>query len=265
MNFIEILKNLKNLSRNASSDVQAHYCQRIELVIQAGGDSFDALTRLASDAKESNDVRSAACLLLGRLRSKRAIPAVLQAFKSDDLDLGWQATMALAEINHKWALKPLEIAARSHPEANRRLAAVYALGFLKDTRAVGILLDVLNDEQEEPLVRGEAAEALSYKRREDRILETLLQRLQDPVVDVQFWCAFALAHQGGSDPRAISALEELASRSTDILPGWWEASKEAQWALKVLTDPDTEHEFFEQLIENRHRTTPLGVDSPPAQ
>ena len=92
------------------------------------------------------------------------------------------------------------------------------------------LLQTLADRQEDPDVRAHAAEALGHMAdrlgaREGDVLAALLRSLTDPSAYVRFWSAFALGNLG--DPRAIPALERLAERDTQSVPGWWSIRKEA--------------------------------------
>lgn len=247
---MDFTETLNAIVERAPADMQSQFRQNIDLVVQAGATSFTALTCLASDEAEPSDIRSLACWLLGQLRQKRAASALLQAFSADNAHIYWEAAKALAMIDSKRALRPLTTVLHEHCDEDKRVAVAYTLSFLNDARSVGVLLDVLNNEQESPRVRGQAAEGLAYKPREHRIIETLLKQLQDPAVDVQFWSAFALAHQGG--PEVIPELEALAAHSNAVLPGWWAVRDEARWAITAIAEPDKAEELLEHLVNQRH-------------
>lgn len=238
---------LTALVDRAAPDLRPHMRQQADMVLQAGVDSVAALGRVAGDATQPAALRSCACWLIGHLRYKRATSALLRAFAASDAAVYWEAAKTLALFNSKRALEPLAAALHGDADEEKRVAAVYALGWLTDERTVEIILDVLKNEQETPRVRGEAAEVLAYKPCSAHIVATLVRCLADPAVEVQFWAAFALAHHGG--PAEVPALEALAARSTStaILPGWWSVRDEAQWAIIAITRPEQADELLERL------------------
>ena len=148
------------------------------------------------------------------------------------------AAQALVGLPGKWVQRQLERLLRSHESALVRARAAWTLGFHpQGAEALDALLQTLADRQEDPDVRAHAAEALGHMAdrlgaREGDVLAALLRSLTDPSAYVRFWSAFALGNLG--DPRAIPALERLAERDTQSVPGWWSIRKEALDSIEQI-------------------------------
>uniref|UniRef100_A0A8C2V8M1 deoxyhypusine monooxygenase n=1 Tax=Chinchilla lanigera TaxID=34839 RepID=A0A8C2V8M1_CHILA len=67
----------------------------------------------------------------------------------------------------------------------------YCLGQMQDPRAIPVLVDVLRDTRQEPMVRHEAGEALGAIGNPE-VLELLKQYSADPVVEVAETCQLAV-------------------------------------------------------------------------
>jgi len=97
------------------------------------------------------------------------------------------------------------------------------------------LLAHLVDPDEDPDVRGEAAEQLAWEpgtgalRRS--VVEHLLAGLDDPVPEVRFWCAYSLGTLRVR--RAIPRLRELVADPAAI-PHFWTVGEEAVWAIMTV-------------------------------
>jgi HEAT repeat protein len=117
---------------------------------------------------------------------------------------------------------------------SRRMAA-WALGFLADDRATPALVRALSDRTEDTDVRVYAAEALGHLQPEnghDEALAALLHALTDREPEIRFWAAFALGNLG--DERAIPALQRLAERDSEVVPGWWSIQREALESIEQI-------------------------------
>jgi HEAT repeat protein len=126
-------------------------------------------------------------------------------------------------------------------DAEKRQIAAYTLGLLHDERAIKPLVNALENQDEDPKVRGDAAEALAYLTKwldkEDvqaSVVGALLDSLKDPAVEVRFWSAFALGELGVK--QAVPALKQLAASDESVLQGWWSVSKEASDAIRQIQD-----------------------------
>jgi HEAT repeat protein len=104
------------------------------------------------------ETHATAASLLGRLRAKEAVPALIQALSEPEA--ARQAAEALGEIGDPVAVEPL-IALLRGPEEDSdiRVVAMQSLGKLKDPRAVPVLLEIIGREGNEALWSA-AAEAL---------------------------------------------------------------------------------------------------------
>ena len=143
-----------------------------------------------------------------------------------------------------------EIIRSSEPSRIRR-AAVYGFVFGKATQAeLELLLSIFADADEDPNVRGQAAEALgpriaaSQQRARASKLAALasaafVRGLEDPAPVVRFWSIFALA-QPGND-WAIAKLARLKKDKT-LVPGLWRISQEAAWAISWIRGEDIDRE-----------------------
>jgi HEAT repeat protein len=94
----------------------------------------------------------------------------------------------------------------------RRRTAVIKLGMLGGDQAVRTLMDIVENHQEDLIVRGRAALMLG-KLRDDRAVTALIRALDAPGFQTPHNAAIALGKIG--DPRAINALLNLADSSRD--------------------------------------------------
>jgi HEAT repeat protein len=112
-----------------------------------------------------------------------------------------------------------------------RTAAAYALNLMHGKEAIAALERAVQDTQEHPSVRGQAAESLAHNHRASSH-EILLRNLQDRSREVRFWCAFSLAEMGELD--ALPTLRKLAKEDHRALKGFWSVSREANWAVRKI-------------------------------
>jgi HEAT repeat protein len=166
---------------------------------------------------------------------RRRLAALAHANDEAELD---RAAQTLAETPGRRARKGLQELLESHQAAGVRAKAAWALGFHPEGQlAVDSLLGALRALHEDENVRAHAAEALGHLadrlgERESEVLAALLHALRDPSAHVRFWAAFALGNLG--DEAAIPALERLAARDTESVPGWWSIRKEANDSIKQI-------------------------------
>jgi HEAT repeat protein len=160
-----------------------------------------------------------------------SIRALLDALADADATVRWEAAKTLSALGDKRSVPPLLAIAQGTGASQQRAAAVYALGWLRDSRALTPLAQVLRSYQESAQLRGHAAEALAYLGNR-RAVPALIITLDDPSPEVRLWCAFALGELG--DRRAMAPLERLAATDVTPVPGWWTVGEEAREALKRL-------------------------------
>jgi HEAT repeat protein len=166
------------------------------------------------------------------LAARRKLRALANA---DEHDLN-AAAKALIDTEGRYVQRGLERLLRSHQSPKVRAEAAWALGFHSSgSRAVPALLRALGDRTEDTDVRCHAAEALGHlvpEREHAEVLAALLHALTDREPEVRFWAAFALGNLG--DERAIPALQRLADRDSEVVPGWWSLRKEALDSIEQI-------------------------------
>lgn len=141
------------------------------------------------------------------------------------------------------------------PLEARRYAAAYALGFSRsDKRAVSPLIRVLENQQETPRVRAQAAECLGMLGKR-KAMGALIQCSADESAEVRFWCVFAMGQnwrRRGKRPLAvIRALEARISdaESPDDRGNYWAVGLEALAMLQGKgCAPPHYHLFRETML-----------------
>lgn len=95
---------------------------------------------------------------------------------------------------------------------DRRRTAVMKLGMVGGDQALSTLMRIVDNSQEDLIVRGRAAMMLG-KLRDDRAVPPLIRALEAPGFLTPYHAALALGKIG--DPRAIDALLNFAGSSRD--------------------------------------------------
>jgi HEAT repeat protein len=193
--------------------------------------SFEHLINILRDERSNKNERILICWLLGQLRNKRTVHALLNAFNDSDPSLFWEAAKSLGQIGSKRATHPLILILLKDTNPEKRAAAAYALGNLRDKRALHLLLKKLADENENIRVREHVAEALAYIKDESAV-PPLIDALRDSIAEVRFWSAFALGEIG--DNRALTELKIIADTDKSVLPRLGRVSKEASLAIERI-------------------------------
>lgn len=144
-----------------------------------------------------------AALLLGQLRNKEAVPALIEATK--DRNINYRAAISLGEIGDKSAIPALRKMAKDFPD--QRLWAAYGLAALGEPEGFDTLTEVILSDSRWT-ERRHAVEALG-KIRHPRAVPTVMKALKDKHVNVRVSAARALGQIG--DPAALAALTEALS------------------------------------------------------
>jgi HEAT repeat protein len=106
-----------------------------------------------------------------------------------------------------------------------RHAILYTLSWHADVGTWDLMVRILSDPHEDPLVRGQAAEGLAYTfdkvspgSREFEVgVKALLDALKDPSPEVRYCSLFALG--ATKHPPLIPVLKEMLADQTPV-PGW---------------------------------------------
>ena len=154
-----------------------------------------------------------------RTLSNRARARALAEIQEDEAVARVEAAKALATDTA--AFIPLRELLRTMTRPEVRLAVIFALTWLSDMRSWAIFLKLLDDRNESPAVRAQAAEGLAYKFHRKRkgtsgfqsAIKILVAALTDASPDVRYYAAFALGASG--ERKVIPALRKaVKDRST---------------------------------------------------
>lgn len=201
-----------------------------------------------------------------RQNSQKDVSTLADTISGLDVDKSRMAALSLAGYSATEAVTPLVKLSRSRNVVARR-NATWALGFVKDERAVEILIQRLGDKDievrrdaalglkrlsdpvsvqelikvllndENAKVRFEAARALGDIE-DPRVVYPLITALKnDPDWDVRSACACALGHI--KDAKAVEALGTILVADTFSSKASW-AREMAAWALAEIGKPSIE-------------------------
>jgi len=128
---------------------------------------------------------------------------------------------------------------RHENREDTRHAIAFALSWQDDLRSWSILVRLLSDRSESPMVRGQAAEGLAYKFHRKRkgslgfqsAIRALVAALSDPSPEVRYFSVFALGASG--DRRMLPVLRRM-KRDRARLVGFGAVSDEAKEAIKRI-------------------------------
>ena len=177
------------------------------------------------------ETRSSLCWVLGQLRERRAVAGWIRLFRSDNPELYQEAGRWLGICRSSRALPCLTAGLAQSAPLEKRIAAAYGLGLLRNRRAVPALMNVLSEEKENSRLRGYAAEALGLIG-DRRAVKLLITTLQDGSVEVRFWSAYALGVLRAS--HALSALDRAVRTDKGKLRHWGTVRSEAAAAVQMI-------------------------------
>lgn len=161
-------------------------------------------------------LRRLAVLGLGRTRDPQAFTPLIRQYQSaSDAEMKIAVLDSLGVLGHLHALTLLTLASREGPPPIR-LAAVRALGQLKDPQTQAALVAVLPDR--DPTLRLEAVRGLALLP-PALTAEALTRMTQDPDPDVRSQAAAALGLSQGED--ALFGLCGLARGPRGLTPAQW--------------------------------------------
>ena len=190
---------------------------------------FEALSRV----EQSEDLLPRFGDAVRALEARQAVGFLLGLFARRNRTVLFAAANALSSIRSRTATRPLLGILRSSEVMEQRLAAIYALGNLRDNRAATTLMRLAIDKTEPPAIRDFAVEALAgTARKRSRIIKTLALALQDESASVRWTAAWALGCSGA--PRAIPFLRNLLGDEEAPPGNATKVSEAAREALEVI-------------------------------
>ncbi|MBI5903972.1 MAG: HEAT repeat domain-containing protein [Deltaproteobacteria bacterium] len=148
----------------------------------------EAVPRLTEFLQSDRPLRYVAAWSLGEIKSPESIPVLVRALSDTNENVAKAATRALINLGRKST--PAIVAALPVSSGRPRKAMLRALEDIEDTRAEGVVLDVLENEKD-PVVQAAAARALS-KCGTAKAFAPLERWLLSGDVGVRVECAWSL-------------------------------------------------------------------------
>lgn len=195
------------------------------------------LGELCGDQSQPVHARTQACLELGQMGSREALPTLLGLAGLDGPEtVIWEALSAIGAIRSRTATRPLLTLLRTTRSESRRHGIVLALSMLADARALGTLGRLLLNETEDLAVREMAAEALGLLKPAHRSLRalTVAARDREPRVRYSALCAIGALRDRSALPVVRLMLQDHAE-----LPGEGSIAMRARQVLSTLEDSNT--------------------------
>jgi hypothetical protein len=127
-------------------------------------------------------------------------------------------------------------------------------GLYRDKRGIPYLLQILADQSESPIFRGDAAELLKFSRKR-KVIKALVKFSADSSAEVRFWCVFALGSFVRRRKTRLSVVRALEARLGDLeypdIIGYWPVGLEALAMLRGCrqTRHPIEALFRETILE----------------
>jgi HEAT repeat protein len=219
-----------------------------------------------------DEQRADGAYILGRLGRKRDVARLIAHFGEERSQAVKQAIVdALATIGGERAYAALVawLADPNHPGA-LRFAACHALttGPGRTESTVDVLLNVATSAHEDPLLRGQALEAVSQivgmdERRDcvwQRTVDAHLACLRDPAGEVRFWAIYGVGqlHAEG----ALPELQRLVESDDFLGSMGWENREEARDVIHYLTTGELlEPDAFDRATASRSTPCRNSSDS----
>ncbi len=222
---------LWNLVRELPPKHRGRYERDVRMVEKLGAETIDDVRKLLSNKNTRREIRTICCWLLGLARHEPSVPLLVSAYQSRDKRLMWEAAKALAKIGGARVANIFIKELRQRGREERKIAAAWALGQIRQRNVVSALTRVLKNKGESARLRSQVAEALGYISDRRAVLD-LLEATFDNSVEIRFWAAFALGQVGNR--KALARLKQLASSDHSRLRGWRTVSKEATLAIKQI-------------------------------
>lgn len=172
--------------------------------------SYEEARAALVDSGQDPARRSAAAYILAVNWPNQGLPVLLGAIRENNELLAWGVAHALAALRSAKATRELLSVVRGPAAPASRKAAIYALGFLRDRRAVGVLARILAGVgREDDELRDLAADALGSLIGDRRALRALMAAHEDASDGVRFAVINALTLRA-LEPRVRDLLQQHA-------------------------------------------------------
>jgi HEAT repeat protein len=193
---------------NRDEKQKEYKARGLELAKGLGLASEKALLRLCADEQQEVSARGVACLALGFLRYKAAVPVLLKLANHRDIALVVNATRSLEMIGSLRAVGPMMSLAQGPTRTEVRNRAIDVLGALRDNRAERLLVAIVNSRAEDQSTRCCAADAIAgLQPHSEAALAGLLGLLKEPSAILRWTALNSLGVMG--DRSAIPAIQAL--------------------------------------------------------
>ena len=152
---------------------------------------------MLEDKSTPSERRQAAAEILGALRSRVGVRALIEVLGEGQPQLSWSCMHALTLINSRRAARKLMVIVRGKYPLAARQEAIYALWQLGETRAAPLFIRVSAAvETEDEYTRDMATEALGNTWWRPATQRTIAARLFDPSASVRYaaLCACSCMH-----------------------------------------------------------------------
>lgn len=224
-------KKLENLINSQDMRYRDEAWQAIHQVLEYDLETYTNLVAALRNPSVPLEIRETLCWILARLGNKGATPALVIALKDENPDLRKNAAIALGHLGSRSAVKDLKSRLIKDEDAGVRLCVANALGEIRDTSTINLLINRLMDTSENAQVRGQVAEALGNLG-DKRAIDPLITMLEDASDEVRFWSVYALGQLGSE--QALPKLREIAATDTSTLPNWGKIREEALESIRTI-------------------------------
>ncbi len=204
---VNVSEKLSMLQSDAPAD------RRAAISALSGEDSEEVIQAVAGLLTSDTDftVRARAAEILGNIRSRKAIPYLLDALEDENRNVKASAIVALGYIRDSNAVEPLMDFVRREENEGLRISALNVLGIIPDDRSVPLLMDSLNSESGR--IRRIAAQSLG-RLRSGEAVRALTDAASDEDKNVRLYAVRALGEIG--EEEAAGSLKSLLNREDDI-------------------------------------------------
>ncbi len=192
-------------------------------------------------------VRATAARRLGELQAVNALTLLTRALTDPSAQVRQEAARALGRLHRSEAVPALLTALKKDSDKNVRFYAAWALGEIKDPRAVDVLLQALNDP--EWTVRNQAAWAL-HELHDERLVPKLVQLFMSRHTDSRE-LVWLLRRLSRNNLKVLSQALQPALHSPDT------AERLKAWKLLDETAGEQQAELLQKALNDSSRDVRL--------